>query len=79
MQYQNLSKEERDKRQKKAQVRYQSFTEEEKEKRYQHYVERKKRLPDYRRNYYLAHKIFLNLCLIWPWLLYFSLLGFLYT
>ena len=35
---------------KKAQVRYQSFTEEEKEKRYQHYVERKKRLPDYRRN-----------------------------
>ena len=51
MQYQNLSKEERDKRQKKkTQVRYQSFTEEEKEKRYQHYVERKKRLPDYRRN-----------------------------
>ena len=56
MQYQNLSKEERDKRQKKAQVRYESFTEEEKEKRYQHYVERKKRLPDYRRNSYLAHK-----------------------
>ena len=26
------------------------FTREEKEKRYQHYLERKKRLPDYKRN-----------------------------
>ena len=45
-----LKKKEIKGKKKKTQVRYQSFTEEEKEKRYQHYVERKKRLPDYRRN-----------------------------
>ena len=54
--YQNLSAEERDKRQKKAGERYQNFTEEEKELRCQYYQERKKKLPDYRRKYYLAHK-----------------------
>ena len=41
---------------KKARERYQNFTEEEKEKSHQYYLERKKKLPDYRRNYYLAHK-----------------------
>ena len=29
---------------------------EKKEKRYQYYLERQKRLPEYRRNHYLAHK-----------------------
>ena len=29
---------------------------EKKEKRYQYYLERQKRLPEYRRNYYLAQK-----------------------
>ena len=51
--YKNLSEEEKDKRQKK---RYQNFTEEEKEKRPQYFQERQKKLPDCRRNYYLAHK-----------------------
>ena len=53
---QNVSEEEKDKRRKKARERYQNFTEEEKAKRPQYYLERKKKLPDYRRNYYLAHK-----------------------
>ena len=51
--YKNLSEEEKDKRQKK---RYQNFTEEEKGKRPQYFQERQKKLPDCRRNYYLAHK-----------------------
>ena len=38
--------------QKQARERYQNFTEEEKEKGYQHYLECKKTLPYYRRNYY---------------------------
>ena len=54
--YQNLSEEEKNKRWKKAQERYQNFTEEEKENRHQYYLERKKKLPDYRRNYYLTYK-----------------------
>ena len=39
---------------KEASERYQNFTEEEKEKRHQYY--QKQKLPEYRRNYYLAHK-----------------------
>ena len=50
--YQNLTQEEKDKRQKKAWERYQNFTEEEKK----YYQERKQKLPEYRRNYYLTHK-----------------------
>ena len=48
--YQILFEEEKNKRQKKARKRYQNFTEE--EKRCQYYQERKKKLPQYRRNYY---------------------------
>ena len=40
---------------KKSRERYQNFTEEE-EKTGQYYQKRKKNLPDYRRNYYVAHK-----------------------
>ena len=40
---------------KKARERYHNFTEEEKE-RHQYYQECKKKLPEYRRNYYLTHK-----------------------
>ena len=54
--YQNISKEEKVKRRKKTPGGYQNFTEEEKEKRYHYYSERKKRIPDYSRDYYLAHK-----------------------
>ena len=36
--------------------RYQIFTKEEKEKRPQYFQERQKKLPDCRRNYYLARK-----------------------
>ena len=54
--YQNFSEEEKDKRRKKAWERYQNFTEEEKWKRCQYYQEHKKKLHDYRRNYYLIHK-----------------------
>ena len=54
--YQNLSQEEKDERRRKAGERYANFTEEEKEKRHQYYLERKKKLPDYRRNCYLADK-----------------------
>ena len=54
--YHNISKEEKDKRWKETPEGYQNFTKEEKEKRYQYYSEVKKRLPDYSRNYYLAHK-----------------------
>ena len=55
--YQNLSKEEKDKRRKKTRERYQNFTEEEKGRRCrQYYQERKQKLPEYRRNYYLTHK-----------------------
>ena len=51
-----LSKEGKGKIRKKARERYQSFTEEEKEKRPQYYLQRKKKLPDYRRNYHLTDK-----------------------
>ena len=55
--YQNLSEEEKDKRRKKTRERYQNFTDEEKEKKkHQYYLESKKKLPDYRREYYLTHK-----------------------
>ena len=50
--YQNLSEEEKHEIRKKVRERYQNFTEEEKEKRYQYYLERKKKLPVYRRNDY---------------------------
>ena len=53
--YQDFSAEEKDERLRKAQERYQNFTRE-KKKRGQYYQEHKKKLPDYRRNYYLAHK-----------------------
>ena len=53
---QNISGEEKDERRKKARERYQHFTEKEKEKRHQYYLERKKKLPSYRRSHYLAHK-----------------------
>ena len=39
----------------KVQERYQNFTDEEKKRR-QQYQKWKKKLTDYRRNYYLAHK-----------------------
>ena len=35
---------------------YQNFTEEEKGRRCQYYQERKQKLPEYRRNYYLTHR-----------------------
>ena len=54
--YQNLSVKEKDKRQKMARERYQNFTEEEEEKRRQYSQQRKKKLPDYRKNYYLKQK-----------------------
>ena len=56
--YENLSKEEKHKIQKKAQERYKNFAEEVKgnRKRHKYYLECKKKLPDYRRNFYLAHK-----------------------
>ena len=54
----SLSEEENDKRQKKARERYQNFTEEENKKRHNKNLseEQKKKLAEYRRNYYLAHK-----------------------
>ena len=54
--YQNLSEKENGKRQKMTRERCQNFTEEEKETRCQHYQEHKKKLPEYRNNYYLTHK-----------------------
>ena len=39
-----------------ARGRYQNFTEEEKVKRRQYYQEHKKKLHDYKGNYYLVHK-----------------------
>ena len=54
--YQNLSKVEKDKMQIKARERYQHFTEKEKEKRGQYYQKRIKKLPECKRNYYLAHE-----------------------
>ena len=50
------SEEEKDKRPKKAQERYQNYIEEEKEKKRQYYQECKQKLPEYRKNYYLIHK-----------------------
>ena len=40
----------------KARERYQHFTEKEKEKRGQYYQKRVKKLPECKRNYYLAHE-----------------------
>ena len=63
--YQNLSEEQKDKRQKRAEDRYQNLSEEEKEKKkHLYHCERNKNLSDeekekkvkYKRNYYLAHK-----------------------
>ena len=54
--YQNLSEEEKDKRRKKAREKYLNFTEEENGKRCQYYQERKQKLPEYRRTYYLHIK-----------------------
>ena len=54
--YQNLSKEEKDKRHKEAQEVYQNFTKEEKGKRRHKNLsqEKKQKLAEYRRNYYLT-------------------------
>ena len=41
---------------KEASQRCQNFTEEEKGKKHQYYQQRKQKLPEYRRNYYLTHK-----------------------
>ena len=46
--YQSFSEEEKVKRRKKAQERLQKWS--------QCYQERKQKLPEYRRNYYLKHK-----------------------
>ena len=54
--YQHLSEVEKDKMQIKARERYQNFTEKEKEKRGQYYQKRIKKLPECKRNYYLAHE-----------------------
>ena len=54
--YQNLSEEEKEKRQKKARERYQNVSKEENKKGHQYYLECKKKLSDYRRNYYLTHQ-----------------------
>ena len=54
--YQNLSEEEKDKRRKKVRERYLNFTKVEKAKMRQYYHERKRKLPDYRRKFYLVHK-----------------------
>ena len=54
--YQDLSEEEKDKRQKKAQGIYQSIIEERKEKMCQYYQECKQKLPGHRRNHYLTNK-----------------------
>ena len=55
--YRNLSEEEKDKSQKKAREKYQNLTEEEKEKRRNKNLseEQKKKLVEYRGNYYLTH------------------------
>ena len=42
---------------KEARERCQNLSGKEKEKRHQYYLERKKKLPDYIRNYYLTQKI----------------------
>ena len=55
--FQSLSEDAKDIRRKKSREKYQNFTEEEKEKKYQYYQEPKQKLPEYRRNYYLTHKI----------------------
>ena len=54
--YQNFSKEEKDKRHKEAQEIYQNFTKEEKGKRCHKNLseEKKQKLAEYRRNYYLT-------------------------
>ena len=54
--YQNLSEEEKDKRRRKVRERYRNFTKVEKAKMRQYYHEHKRKLPDYRRKFYLAHK-----------------------
>ena len=41
---------------KKARERSQTFSKDKKEKGDHYYLERKKKLPDYRRNYYLKHE-----------------------
>ena len=53
---QNVSEQETDKRWKKTQERYQILLKKKKEKRCQYNQERKQKLHDYRRNYYLKHK-----------------------
>ena len=57
----NLSWEEKDKKHKYAWERYQNFTEKQNKKSfyqyyYQYYQECKQNLPEYKINYYLAHK-----------------------
>ena len=62
--YQHFIEEKKDKWWKKAPERYQNFIEEAKEKRYyQYYLERQKRLSDYRKKYYLTHKKYLSIVL----------------
>ena len=52
-----ISKEEKDKRQKKAQERYQNLTEEESKRVDRNISEgKKKKLPEHRRNHYLISK-----------------------
>ena len=50
----------KNKRWKKTRERYQNFTEEEKQKRCWYYQECEQKLPGYRRNYYITHKVILR-------------------
>ena len=50
----NYHQKQKERLRKKSHKRYQNLSE--KKKRHQYYLERKKKLPDYRRNYHLTHK-----------------------
>ena len=54
--YQNLSEEKNEKRQKKLEKDIKILLKKKKKKRNHYYQECKRKLPDYRRNYYLTHK-----------------------
>ena len=53
---QSLSEERKDKMQKKTHYRYQNLTKEQKKHNKNLSEKQKKKLPEYRRNYYLTHK-----------------------
>ena len=54
--YQNLSEEEKIKGEKRLEKDIKMLLMKKKKKNHQYYLESKKKLPDYRREYYLTHK-----------------------